>query len=1028
MRTRRARCRRSLLAAPAAALVLLAGSALAQPAGGVGGAGQAAVDPLDLTGRTFGGLRLPLGPVAGVVEFASSHAWVWVEQDGGVTTQRLLLEDGVVVTLGSTRLEAKRAVVWIERLGGEPGAASTHQVFVYFDGVGSLAADAGTSLRASRLSVDGVVMTGRPVRLAVDLAQQGRPSDAFVREAERELTRYLRELALGSPVALEEVAPVEPGPETGLGTPGRYPPPPAEGEWLRSAPVVADAGDELFAKDGTITFDPGQIALVAGDSGRSLLLTDGVSVLYRDARSTRQLQMRAERAVVFLSEGTVAELGQFRPEDLEGIYLEGDVQVTDGQYTLRGPRVYYDVAHDRALIVDAVFWTYDQRLRMPLYVRAEALRQESAEQFLATKATVANTRFARPHMSIGAQTVTVDRYTRRDGTTGNAVDARGLTARAGSVPFLYWPVWVGDPERFPLRNFEMSSSSRTGPVWRTAWDVHTLLGLEAPEGLTSEFLFDYYNQRGFAVGTNTRWANEQMRGGVFGYLLFDDEGKDLTPGGRRLDVMGETRSMLLAENRWRFNQAWSLTTELAYVSDPRLVQALFPEIADEGRELTTRARVERTDENSQLALEAKSSLNDFIANNWLLESRGYSVDKLPEISYVRTLDDLLSEWSPGLLTLNSEYRLGQLAMNFSDPEVQELGFTPRSLSEAAFGIDPAESIADALRARGLREDGVYRLDTRHEASMALDAGPVRVNPFMVGRVTAYDNDFEGYSPDEDDNARMWGAAGVRFATTLQRVDNTIDSDFFDLHRVRHIIEPGVTVWHAGSTVDRVDLPVYDDAVESLAEGTMVRAGVDQTWQTKRGGPGRWRDVDVFKLRAEYVWASDDADRESPIGRWFEDRPELSSVGEFLDVEGLWQVSDPVGVTGRIVYDTENTHQPAYSTFGVLVDHGYGFRSSAGQRFVNALDSTVLYYNLQYQLTEKYRASFGANYDTTVDDFERISATITRSYPNLTVGLAYSYNKITNESSVGFVLSPRGLPGGFGLRTGDQNTRGSDLGG
>lgn len=118
MRTRRARCRRSLLAAPAAALVLLAGSALAQPAGGVGGAGQAAVDPLDLTGRTFGGLRLPLGPVAGVVEFAASHAWVWVEQDGGVTTQRLLLEDGVVVTLGSTRLEAKRAVVWIERLGG----------------------------------------------------------------------------------------------------------------------------------------------------------------------------------------------------------------------------------------------------------------------------------------------------------------------------------------------------------------------------------------------------------------------------------------------------------------------------------------------------------------------------------------------------------------------------------------------------------------------------------------------------------------------------------------------------------------------------------------------------------------------------------------------------------------------------------------------------------------------------------------------------------------------------------------------
>lgn len=1020
--------RRPFLAGSAAALVVLAGSAWAQPGSGVGGESQQTLDPLDITGRSFGGVRLPLAPVAGVVEFSASHAWVWVEQDLGETTQRLLLDGDVVVTLGGTTLEAERAVVWIEKLSGASGEASTSQVFVYFDSVGSPAADAGSSLRAARLSVDAVVMSGQPVRLRVDLAEQGRPSDGFLREGEREFTRYLREMLIGAPVALEDVPAVEPAPETGPGTPGRYPPPPADQGLLRSAPVLADAGDELFAKDGTISFDPGQIALVTGDSGRSLLLTGGVKVLYRDARSGRQLQMRAERGVVYLSEGTVAELAQFKPQDLRGIYLEGDVQVTDGQYTLRGPRVYYDVAHDRALIVDAVFWTYDQKLGMPLYVRAEALRQESAKQFVAKEATVANTRFARPHMSIGASTVTVDRYARRDGSTGNYVDARGLTARAGSVPFLYWPVWVGDPERFPLRSFSMSSSSRTGPVWRTAWDVHTLLGLDRPEGFTSEFLLDYYNERGIAIGTDTSWSNEQMRGGVFGYLLFNDSGQDVTPGGRRVDVMGETRSMLLAENRWRLSPLWSLTTEGTYVSDPRVVQALFPNMADTSREFTTRARLERTDENSQLAIEAKSNLNDFIANNWLLESRGYSVDKLPEISYVRTLDDLSSDWSPGTLTLDSEYRLGQLAMNFSDPAVKELGFAYKGLSEAAFGADPAESVADRLRAEGLREEGVYRLDTRQELSMVLDAGPVRVNPFGVARFSAYDHDFESYSPNEDDNVRVWGAAGVRFSTTLTRVDNTVESELFDLHRVRHIVEPGVTVWHAGSTVDRVDLPVYDDAVESLAEGTMVRAGINQTWQTKRGGPGRWRDVDVFKLRTEYVWASADADRESPIGRWVEDRPELSSVGEFIDAEALWQVSDPVGITGRIIYDVETTHQPEYSAFGVILDHGYGFKSSMGQRFVNALDSTVVFYNLQYQLTDKYRATFATNYDTTLGDFERISTMITRSYPNITVGLAYSYNKITNESSIGFVLSPRGLSGGFGLRAGDPNSRGSDLGG
>ncbi len=1012
---------------PVALLALLAGVASGASQAQPGDPPQA-LDPLDITGRTFSGLRLPLAPVPGVVEFAANHARVWVDQDGPTTTQRLLLEGDVAVTLGGTRLEARRAVVWIEQLAAaqDQRGAATHQVYVYFDSVGSIAADAGSSLRARRLSVDGVVMTGQPVRLAVDLAEQGRPADAFVREAEREFTRYLRELVVGTPIALEDVAPVEPAPTTG---PGRYPPPEGEADLLRAPPVLADAGDELFAKDGVISFDPGQIAIVTGEAGRSLLLTDGVRVLYRDTRSTRQLQMSAERAVVFLSDGAIADLAQFKPEDVRGIYLEGDVNATDGQYTIRGPRIYYDVAHDRALIVDAVFWTYDQKLGMPLYVRAEALRQESSKQFVATEAAVANTRFARPHMSIGAQSVTVSRYTRNDGSTGNSVDARGLTARAGSVPFLYWPLWVGDPERFPLRNFQMSSSSRTGPAWKTTWDVHTLLGLERTDGLSSELLLDYYNQRGFAVGTNTTWDNDQMRGGVFGYLLFDDNGKDVTPGGRRVDVTGETRGMLLAENRWRLNPLWSVTAEGAYISDPRFVTALYPEMADEHREFTTRARLERTDENSQLALEAKNNLNDFVANNWLLESRGYSIDKLPEVSYARTLDDLSAGWAPGTLTLNSEYRLGQLAMNFNDPEVRELGFTSTLLSQAAFGVDPAQSIADSLRAAGLREESVYRADTRHELAAVLDAGPVRINPFGVARFTAYDSDFEGFSPDEDDNARVWGAVGVRLSTTLQHVDNNIDSPLLDLHRVRHIIEPGVTLWHAGSTVDRVDLPVYDDAVESLAEGSMIRAGFRQTWQTKRGGPGRWRNVDVLTLRTDYVWSSGDADRESPIGRWFEDRPELSSAGEFLDAELLWQVSDPVGITARIVHDLENSHQTAYSTLGVIVDHGYGFRSSFGQRFVNALDSTIVFGNLQYQLTDKYRASFGANYDTTLGDFERFNTTITRTYPNITVGLAYSFNNITDESSIGFVLSPRGIAGGFGLRAGgDSDSRGSDLGG
>ena len=55
--------------------------------------------------------------------------------------------------------------------------------------------------------------------------------------------------------------------------------------------------------------------------------------------------------------------------------------------------MYYDVQAQRALVMDAVFSTYDRKLRQQIYVRAGALRQESASQWSATGATVANSAF-----------------------------------------------------------------------------------------------------------------------------------------------------------------------------------------------------------------------------------------------------------------------------------------------------------------------------------------------------------------------------------------------------------------------------------------------------------------------------------------------------------------------------------------------------------------------------------------------------------------------------------------------------------
>ena len=1018
-------------------------------------AGTPARQPEQIAARDFGSVRLPAGAVRGRVEFTARRARVWAEPGAPRPVRRMLLDGDVVVTLGLHRFNAKRAVVWMRRLepheaDDAPPGATVHQVFVYFDRVGGGAADAAVTVSAERLSVQGVVATEEPVRLHADLAEEGRPRDAFIDEAEVELAEHLRAIVSppAPPVRVErrwrpdrpfvERAParVEAPPAR---DPAPPPPPPVEVTLApeeRDAPPPADAptrvaADEtlpvpggrvvepepaptrIFPSDGVFTFSAGQVVLVPGEDERAVLLTGGVRVQYWQPRSQRTMQLTGERAVVFLSPGGAADLSRLSAEDVLGVYLEGDAIASDGKYTLRGPRIYYDVREDRGLVTDAVMWSYDARRRIPLYVRASSIRQEGERQFVAERATLANTRFSRPHFSIGAGSVSVTRYRRRDGTSGHLVDAHDLTLRGGGVPFLYWPRFVGDPNAVPLRNAAFESSSRTGPAWKTAWDAWSLLGLRAPDGVSTELLADYYNERGFAVGTEAAVRRPGHEGNLFAYMLFDDSGTDVMKPGPRLSREGGTRGIVLADHRWRVNDLWTLTLEGSYISDPRLAPALFQGITERRREVTTRGHLARRDDHTLLQLEAKTDLNDFITNDYLLSSQGYSVDKLPEAVYSVVGLDLSPDDYPGLFTYHGEHRVGQLALNFHDPEARETGYRARRTAQAAFGIDPVDSIADRLRAEGLHESPIVRADTRNEFSMQLAAGPINISPFVVARGTAWDTDFTGYSPEETDNARVWGGAGVRFSTTIHRVDDTVDSRLFDLHRVRHVIEPGVTLWHGFTNVDRVNLPVYDDSVESIAEGTMVRAGIDQAWQTKRGGPGRWRTVDVLTLRTEYVWSSDDTDPESPIGRWFEDRPELSNPGEFINAEALWQATDAVGIVGRMVYDFGKS-QPSYSSAGLVVDHTPEFRTFVSTNFVNALDSTVVSFGANYTLTSKYRAGISANYDTDRGDFERFSATVTRDFPNVTLGVAFSYNKITDEAGIGVIVSPRGLSGAVGV--------------
>jgi hypothetical protein len=772
-------------------------------------------------------------------------------------------------------------------------------------------------------------------------------------------------------------------------------------------------------RGGLVNFFADTIEVVdaGGGAERAVTLTGGVAVQYvptsEDLRASPTVQLSAERSVIFLSPEADVAGSSFGVEDVLGVYLEGDVVATTGQYTLRGTRVFYDVRANRAMVLDAVFWTYDAARGMPLYLRAAAIRQESQNQWSASNVRLANVGFAEPHFSIGATAVTITNTPRppsggessgvaRDGRT--TIDAEGVTFRFGETPVMYLPGLKGEAKPGILRGLALES--RQGdPIIRTAWDLYAIAGVDASEGNEATLILDGYFNRGPAGGLDFDWKKPQRFGSAFFYGIYDS-GTDLLPSGGEIDHEGEFRGVAEAEQVWKLSDDWTLFLEGSYISDETFIPAFFRSEAETRREYTNSAYLRYVDDSSLFSVEARGSFNDFVPNQYLLQSLGYATEKLPEASYSIVGEDFLG----GLFSYSGDTSLSAMKLNFNEPTSDELGFRTPTKAQAAFGLDPNDSIGDSLRAAGLTEDETYRADTRHDIEMPLRWGAFNIVPFVSGRGTLWDDNFDEFSGQEDNAPyRLWYAGGIRFNTSIVKVDDTVDSDFFDLHRMRHIVEPSMTVWSSGANLSQNDLPIYDDDVEGVGTGTAVRTGVRNTWQTQRGGADHWRSVDWLIINTNYIWSSADADLESPYGRFIEARPEQSNLGQFLANDAVLLLTDSVALTNDVVYDFDN-QSLARITAGAIIDHGFGFSSLAEYRYLDSPRATLVNLGARYELTRKYATTLIATFDADRREFQELSARIERRFPQWTVDFRISADNITNNVSLGIALRPVGFGG------------------
>jgi hypothetical protein len=990
---------------------------------------------IQITGDRLGGFVLPVLPVESDIILNGLQSWTWKVDD----TLRIQLEGDVQIDVGGYAFSAGEALVWINRIPSADGLVN--QLAVYFTSVEEPTRRAGLGVTGEDVLIVGTA------RGEVSLATSVRttsppPLTSTLRRGEERLALYLRGIAASPPplrTRPEALAPSRP--ELPTPVPGASPLLPdtkakALAELPRTVDLPATTTEALpiFQPEGMVSFTANQIDV---DQEHDTVIADGQFMVDFDPMGSNDdftpLQLSAGGGVIFLREGAVGGLQagerQMSVEDVTGIYLEGDVTATDGKYTVRSKAVYYDLHTNQALMVDALLRTYSRLIGdKPIYARAAEMRQLSSDQWEAKQAIVSTSSFFVPQLSIGLERVTISR---RPGTTDAPEDATtwvegvDLTVRAGGIPFFYLPEFSANADAIPFRSLKLGYDEDYGAEIGTEWDLFSLLGMAEPDDTRGELAVDVFTERGVGTGVELDTSGKSYEADLKAYGLYDTGGEDLTSAGVTKQIQESGRGEIMGSYAVQLSSDLEFRANLAWLSDPTFASAWRREEFDTRPEYMTGALLDYRDANAQLTLETNYSVIPFVANNYLMASRPYYVDKMPELAYRRYADSLFDD----SVTWNSEYSAAYMRQKVTNGTPDSLG-----VPNAAFATtNPNQDISELYYGQaGYTSDFVTRVDTRQEMSLPLDYGSTNVVPYAMTRFTGYFSDkFTRYNPDAKRN-RLFGSIGLKANTTFMQVHNDVRNELLDVDRLRHVVRPYMHAWIGADTLDAGGLPVYDQEVEAMSAGTAVRMGVRQTFQTKRGGPGRQKSVDWIDLDLGTV-LNDSTDvytladartpwnyAQSPTPTWVDWRPELSQWGSHLYGNLEWSLSDTFTIGGSTVYLVSPTTGLALEEDGSLVAEEYDglMNGSVGfqvqhtpamstyleYRYIKPGQTELLQGGVAYEVGRRYILGVTPQYDLRANDLRAINAVLTRTFTDFDLQFEGGFDVIRDSPTFSLRLA------------------------
>lgn len=936
-------------------------------------------DPVDVP-------RLPSGVSDFDIELNARMVSMFKSEDG---VEALHFVDDFLLQLGhpdTQTLRSREAIVWLSESVAEGRSYRHLQIFLWKDA--EVVEFGGTVTLSPALFVT-VSTFGQVITQADHVIDRPANDSQAYREGERIRQVIAQEGWFGSegPALFGAFDP------TGVGPSGSAKNTPK--------PIIQFQTDGQLSVNETV------------DGGKVITVTGGVYLSRGTAKSGEYLEALADNAVVFLAPGQelqmpkgddAAGLGaddadspapsdrpaaRPRPQpspdrqllssgfgdvEVEGVYLEGDVQFTQGPHMIRASKLYYDFIRDRALILDAVVRTLLVDRNVPLYIRAAEIRQLSTTQFAAANAMITTSEFHTPHYHVGAGRIDLTNTTppdlrgRATGMTSGVFRIEDATLNLSGHPVLWWPFIKGnvDTSETAIRSIRTGYSDDFGVELETKWDLYTLLGLEKPKGFDSTLNLDYFSERGPAIGVNATYERDTYMGLIRSYLIADS-GEDSLGTEREIPSPHDVRGRLLLRHRHYLEDDWQLSLEFSYLSDRTFLEEFFEPEFDNEKEQETLLYLKKQQDNWAFTALLQVRLMDFLTQT----------ERYPDLAYFK-----IGEPIGDRITWYTENRLGVVRYRAADQTLRDfLQNGPAGGSSGATG----------------------RADTRQEFDSPFDLGPWRFVPFATGRGSAWSD-----SPRNGGLARAYGSVGLRGTSYLSRIYPEYCSDIFDINGVRHIIKPEIVAWAAGANRDPHELYPFDQTVEGIHDASGLSMGLRQRWQTKRGEGENHRTVDVFTHDLEMAVFDNANGDDITNGYASFSRPENSVARNYISSSMIWRVNDRTAFLSELNYDL-NDAEVDILNISMVVERTPRLSYLIGYRFIDESESNLLGFDLNYKLTEKHSLAFRESFDLDRGRTLDFTVALIRKHPRWFSAVSFNLDESKDDFGVSLSIWPEGLP-------------------